>query len=100
MNELNIPIDVIGGTSAGAIIASQIALGYSLNAFIDFDHPLDIFSHLLVGSEGTLAFLSEVTLKAVPDPPYKTTGLALFKSVDTAMQTLPIFINEGADAVE
>ena len=75
-------------------------LGYSLNAFIDYDHPLDIFSHLLVGSEGTLAFISEVTLKTVSDPPFKTTGLVLFESVDTAIQTLPIFINEGADAVE
>src|SRR5271170_1969114 len=29
--------------------------GYSLNAFIDFNDPLDIFSHLIIGSEGTLA---------------------------------------------
>ncbi|MBV9608887.1 MAG: FAD-binding oxidoreductase, partial [Acidobacteria bacterium] len=30
--------------------------GYSLNAFIDFDRPLEIFEHVLIGSEGTLAF--------------------------------------------
>ncbi|MDE3246931.1 MAG: FAD-binding oxidoreductase, partial [Acidobacteriota bacterium] len=27
--------------------------GYSLNAFLDFDRPVDIFRHLLIGSEGT-----------------------------------------------
>ena len=27
--------------------------GYALNAFIDFEQPVDIFSHLLIGSEGT-----------------------------------------------
>ncbi len=35
MNELNIPIDVIGGTSAGSIVASQIALGTSLDDIIN-----------------------------------------------------------------
>ena len=41
MNELNIPIDVIGGTSAGAIIASQIALGYSLNEIININKKVN-----------------------------------------------------------
>ena len=75
-------------------------LGYSLNSFLDYEHPLDIFAHLLVGAEGTLAFISQVTLNTIPDPPYKTTGLILFESVEKAIQALPIFINEGADAVE
>ena len=43
-------------------------MGYSLNAFLDFDHPLDIFAHLMVGSEGTLAFLSNIELETIPDP--------------------------------
>lgn len=29
-------------------------VGYSLNAFIDHEHPLDILAHLLIGAEGTL----------------------------------------------
>src|ERR1700728_1605325 len=41
--------------------------GYSLNAFLDFSHPLDIFSHLIIGSEGTLAFIAEAVLNTVPD---------------------------------
>ena len=33
--------------------------GYGLNAFIDFDRAVDIFQHVLIGSEGTLAFIAE-----------------------------------------
>ena len=35
MNELKIPVDIIGGTSAGSIVASQIALGHSFDEIID-----------------------------------------------------------------
>ena len=47
--------------------------GYALNAFIDFERPVDIFSHLLIGSEGTT--IAEAVLKTVPDLPHKYTGL-------------------------
>ena len=56
-------------------------MGYSVNALLDFEHPLDIFAHLLVGSEGTLAFISEVVLNTVPDAPQKSTGLILFDDI-------------------
>ena len=75
-------------------------LGYSLNSFIDFNHPLDIFAHLLIGAEGTLAFISSVTLNTIPDPPYKTTGLALFNDVTAAAAAIPYLSDSGAAAVE
>ena len=34
--------------------------GYSINALIDFDDPVDILTHLMIGSEGTLGFLSRI----------------------------------------
>jgi len=43
--------------------------GYSLNAFLDFDTAVDIFQHVLIGSEGTLAFIAEAVLNTVPDLP-------------------------------
>ena len=52
--------------------------GYSLNAFLDFARPVDIFRNLLVGSEGTLAFIAEAVLRTVPDLPVKVTGFLLF----------------------
>ena len=75
-------------------------LGYSLNALIEYDHPLDIFSHLIVGSEGTLAFLSNIELVTIDDPPSKSTGLVIFKNIEEATSALSILINEGADAIE
>lgn len=75
-------------------------LGYSLNAFIDYNHPLDIFAHLIIGAEGTLAFFSEVILDTIDDPPLKTLGLALFDSVEGSMAALPLLVDEGAAAIE
>ena len=75
-------------------------LGYSLNALLDYDHPLDIFSHLIIGSEGTLAFISNIELKTIDDPPNKSTGLVIFDDIELATNALKILINEGADAIE
>ena len=41
--------------------------GYSLNALVDFDDPVDILAHLMIGSEGTLGFIGEITYRTVPD---------------------------------
>jgi len=42
--------------------------------------------HLLTGSEGTLAVLTEITLKLTPRPPFRRTLLAAFASLDTACE--------------
>ena len=75
-------------------------IGYSINSFLDYDHPLDIFKHLLVGAEGTLAFLSNVTLNTIPDPEHKGTGLVLFKTPEEAGESVSFFKDLGASAIE
>ena len=40
--------------------------GYRLCAFLDADEPVEIFRRLLVGSEGTLGFISEAVFDTVP----------------------------------
>ena len=74
--------------------------GYSLNAFIDFERPVDIFQHLLIGSEGTLAFIAETVLDTVPDLQVKYTGLLLFRDIHAACIAIVPLRAAGAAALE
>jgi len=75
-------------------------VGYSLNAFLDYEHPLDIFAHLLIGAEGTLAFISSASLVTIPQLPCKSTGLLYFPDLHAACAAIPMLIACGAEAVE
>ena len=74
--------------------------GYSLNAFLDYSAPVEIFSHLLIGSEGTLAFIAEAVLETVPDLPVKYTGLLLFPNLHAACEAIAPLREAGAAALE
>ena len=74
--------------------------GYSLNAFLDFDTAVDIFQHLLIGSEGTLAFIAEAVLNTVPDLPVKYTGLLLYSDLYAAADSIVPLRTAGAKALE
>jgi len=80
--------------------AIKNTVGYSLNALIDFEDPLDILTHLIVGSEGTLAFVSEVTYNTVPDHPHKATGLVPFETNHKAAQAIEALHHVGVSAAE
>ncbi|MGZ5246673.1 MAG: FAD-binding oxidoreductase, partial [Flavitalea sp.] len=67
---------------------TKTTIGYSLNAFIDFEHSLDILAHLLIGAEGTLAFISEAVMNTVPDYPFKSTALLYFTDIYAACQAI------------
>ena len=58
--------------------------GYGLNAFVDFHDPIDILAHLIVGSEGTLAFISEVTFRTVEEHAHRASALMLFSGLEEA----------------
>ncbi|HEY0742092.1 MAG TPA: FAD-binding and (Fe-S)-binding domain-containing protein [Chryseosolibacter sp.] len=79
---------------------TKTTIGYSLNAFVDYEHPLDILAHLLIGAEGTLAFISEAVLQTVPDYPYKSTALLYFPNIYAACQAIVPLTNAGAMMVE
>ena len=74
--------------------------GYSLNAFLDFEKPVEIMRNLLIGSEGTLAFIAEAVLNSVPDLPVKYTGLLLFPTVHAACAAIAPLRDAGAKALE
>jgi D-lactate dehydrogenase len=75
-------------------------VGYSLNAFLDYEHPLDIFAHLLIGAEGTLAFIAEAWLQTIPQLPFRSTGLLYFPDLYASCHAIPALIGAGAEAVE
>jgi D-lactate dehydrogenase len=75
-------------------------VGYGLNAFLDYEHPLDIFAHVLIGAEGTLAFISEAVLNTVPDLPFKKTGLLFFADAIQACASIHALRDSGAEALE
>lgn len=74
--------------------------GYSLNALVDFQDPLDIMAHLMIGSEGTLAFISNAVLKTVTEHPHKATALVLFKDMADACRAIPVLRTCSVAAAE
>ncbi|MGV8136738.1 MAG: FAD-binding and (Fe-S)-binding domain-containing protein [Mangrovibacterium sp.] len=58
--------------------------GYSLNALVDFSDPFDIIEHLLIGSEGTLGFISEITYRTVDELPFKASAMIVFPDIEKA----------------
>lgn len=62
--------------------------GLNLLPFVRFDDPFEIIAHLMVGSEGTLAFLSEVTMKTEYDYPYKACAMLYFKTIKEASRAV------------
>ena len=74
--------------------------GYSINALVDFDDPFEILQHLMVGSEGTLGFIAEVTYRTVADPTHKASALLLFPDVHTACEAAVTLRSAPVDAAE
>lgn len=74
--------------------------GYSLNALVDFEDPIEIIQHLMIGSEGTLGFIAEVTYHTVPEHPHKASALMLFPDIRTACTAVTVLKQSPVDAVE
>jgi D-lactate dehydrogenase len=74
--------------------------GYGLNAFIDFEDPFDILLHLIIGSEGTLAFISEVTYRTVVEHPHKASSLMIYPTIAAACRATLALKQGPVSAVE
>ena len=62
--------------------------GLNLRPLIAYDDPFDIIAHSMVGSEGTLAFLSEVTMKTLKDYPYKASAMVYFLTMKESCEAV------------
>jgi D-lactate dehydrogenase len=95
-------------TRADAPLAARIrrkfamknTTGYSLNALVDFEDPIDILAHLMIGSEGTLGFIGEITYRTVADHAHKASALILFDDLDTACRAVTLMKDAPVAAVE
>ncbi|MFZ9248975.1 MAG: FAD-binding and (Fe-S)-binding domain-containing protein, partial [Candidatus Nanopelagicales bacterium] len=75
-------------------------MGYGLNSFVDFEKPLDILTHLLVGSEGTLGFIAEATFNTIDLLNENATTLLLFDDLKDATKSLPLLKESNANVIE
>ncbi len=75
-------------------------VGYGVNAFIDYEDPLDILAHLLIGAEGTLAFIAEAVMETISDYPEKSTAMLYFPDIYAACNAIVPLRESGAAAVE
>ena len=62
--------------------------GLNLRPLVAYDDPFDIIAHSMVGSEGTLAFLSEVTMKTLKDYPFKASAMLYFMTMKESCEAV------------
>ena len=74
--------------------------GYSLNAFVDYEDPVDILLHLMIGSEGTLGFIAEITYRTVEEHAHKATALILLPDIGNACRATTKLKTGPVSAVE
>jgi D-lactate dehydrogenase len=74
--------------------------GYSLNALVEFSDPIDILAHLMIGSEGTLGFISEITYRTVEEHAHKASALILFDQLEIACSAVTRLKRTPVAAVE
>ena len=100
--------EMAASVKANADLAGRIArkfkmkntTGYSLNALVDFADPFDIIEHLMIGSEGTLGFIAEISYKTVVEHPFKASSLMVFPDIEKACNAVSLLKSAPVSAVE
>jgi D-lactate dehydrogenase len=101
---LDLRAELIADRALAARVQHKFAIrnttGYRLDALLDADTPLEIFRRLVVGSEGTLAFMGEVVMNTLPIPGATCVTWIPLPSIDDAVALVPGLVSLGAEAVE
>ncbi|GAB6262334.1 FAD-binding and (Fe-S)-binding domain-containing protein [Photobacterium sp. R1] len=74
--------------------------GYALNALTDYSDPIDIIEHLMIGSEGTLGFIADITYNTVIEHPHKASTLLVFSTIEQASEATSVLAKTPVSAVE
>lgn len=101
-------VEMVQEVKANPELTSRIAnkfrmkntTGYSLNALVDFDDPFEVIQHLMIGSEGTLGFIAEITYKTVVEHPFKASSLMIFPDIEKACTAVSLLKSAPVAAVE
>lgn len=65
--------------------------GYGVNSLVDAKDPIEMVRRLMIGSEGTLGFISQVTFHTVHDAPLKAAAMVYFATLrDVCNAILPL----------
>ncbi len=80
--------------------AIKCVTGLNLLPFVQYDDPFDIILHSVVGSEGTLCFVSEVTMRTLPLLPLHRTAMVYFKTIREACEAVVAIKSLNVSAVE
>jgi D-lactate dehydrogenase len=100
--------DMVAEVKANAELSERIAqkfrmkntTGYSLNALVDFDDPFEVIQHLMIGSEGTLGFIAEITYKTVVEHAFRASSLMIFPDIEKACTAVSLLKTAPVSAVE
>ncbi|GAA6170995.1 FAD-binding and (Fe-S)-binding domain-containing protein [Colwellia sp. KU-HH00111] len=74
--------------------------GYAINSLVDFNDPIDILAHLMIGSEGTLGFISSITYNTVVEHKYRASSLVFFPDMETTCRAVTALATANVSAVE
>ncbi|MDE1241258.1 FAD-binding and (Fe-S)-binding domain-containing protein [Vibrio aestuarianus] len=74
--------------------------GYALNALVDYSDPIEVIEHLMIGSEGTLGFIAEITYHTVLEHAHKASALLVFSDIEQASQAVTTLSKTPVAAVE
>ncbi|MDR1808914.1 MAG: FAD-binding oxidoreductase [Prevotella sp.] len=74
--------------------------GLNILPFVEYDDPFDIITHLIAGSEGTLAFLAEANMRTAVDFRHKANALLFFEDTRTASEMVVALKKSPVSAVE
>ncbi|GIU17700.1 lactate dehydrogenase [Shewanella colwelliana] len=74
--------------------------GYSINSLVDFTDPFDLINRLIVGAEGALAFVEEVTYHTVDEAKFKASAMAVFFNMEDAARAIPPIKSDSVAAAE
>ncbi len=100
--------EMVASVEANETLANRISrkfkmkntTGYSLNALVDFSDPFDVIEHLMIGSEGTLGFIAEISYKTVVEHPFRASSLMIFPDIEKACNAVSLLKSAPVSAVE